>query len=143
IVVQAGDSLAVAMRPADGNDDTVSAAWSRKSAVLGTARVPVGDTLRFLFSPDAAPPAIDTLTIRVGDKHTSVTFRIPVRPNRMPAIDSVSHVSYRGADSPWKTGFLDRVLDFDADTGVVVPSGLAAVLQAGASDPDRELGDCW
>jgi hypothetical protein len=136
LYVQAGDSLAVKAHYADGNDDNLDAAWLRNSAGLGARTLAVSDSLDFRFAPDLSAPIVDTLVMRVGDKDTAVTLRIPVRPNRLPAIDSVFHASYQGGDSLWKAGPFDKVKDFAADTGLVIPAGMATMLQAGVSDPD-------
>lgn len=136
LYVQDGDSLAVKAFYADGNDDNLDAAWLRNSAGLGNRTLSVSDSLEFRFAPDLAAPIVDTLVMRVGDKDTTVTLKIPVRPNRLPAIDSIFHASYKGGDSLWKPGPFDKVLDFASDTGLVIPAGMSTMLQAGVSDPD-------
>ncbi len=136
LYVQTGDSLTVKSRYADANDDTVTAAWLLNSTSLGSTPIPVTDSLRFNFAPDLIAPIIDTLVMRVGDKDTTVTLRVPVRLNRIPTVDSIFHASYKGKDSVWKIGPFDRVKNFAADTGLLIPSGLPTMLQAGVSDPD-------
>jgi hypothetical protein len=136
LYVQAGDSLAVKAFYADGNDDNLDAAWLRNSVSLGARTLSVTDSLDFRFAPDLLAPLVDTLVMRAGDKDTTATLRIPVRANRLPAIDSIFHASYKGKDSLWKAGPFDKVKDFAADTGLVIPAGMSTMLQAGISDPD-------
>jgi hypothetical protein len=136
LYVQEGDSLTVRARYADGNDDTVTAGWLRNSAALGGGRISVADSASFRFSPDNLAPLIDTLVMQAGDKDTTVTFRVPVRLNRTPAVDSIFHASYQAKDSAWTAGPFDRIKDWGADTGLVLPSGLPAMVQAGISDAD-------
>jgi hypothetical protein len=136
LFVQDGDSLGVKAKYADSNDASVTATWLRNSANLGTRTLPSTDSLEFNFAPDQAAPLIDTLVLKVGDKDSTVTLKIPVRPNRLPAVDSVVHVSYQGKDAVWKPGPYDKVKDFASDTGLVIPSGLTTLIQAGISDPD-------
>ena len=134
--IQTGDSLDVKALYSDGNDDSVAAAWLRNSVNLGSRNLSTADSLRFRFAPDLLAPIVDTLVMRVGDKDTTVTLKIPVRPNRLPSIDSVFHASYQGKDSVWKAGPFDKLKDFAADTGLVIPAGMSTMLQAGFSDPD-------
>lgn len=141
IVMQAGDSLSVKARYADGNDDAVTATWLRNSAQLGTRLIPTSDSLIFKFSPDNAAPVIDTIVIRVGDPNITTTLRYAVRPNRMPEIDSIFHSAYKAKDSLWKTGPFDRLRDFVADTGLILPAGLMTVVDLGVSDSDLTFGD--
>ncbi len=141
LVIQSGDSLGVKARYADGNDANLTATWLGNAVQLGTRTLATTDSLTLRFSPDTLPPVIDTLVLKAADKDTSVTFRIPVRLNRTPGIDSVFHLSYQGKDSLLKTGPFDKVKDFNADTGLTVPLGLATVIGGGFSDPDRTAGD--
>ncbi|HKP94863.1 MAG TPA: hypothetical protein VJ385_03800, partial [Fibrobacteria bacterium] len=141
IVLQDGDSLAIRARYADGNDDTVTASWLRNAALLGSRRLPVADSLTFRFSPDGLAPAIDTLAVRAGDKDATVTFKILVRANHTPAVDSIFHVSYRGKDSADKAGPFDVLRNFAADTGLTIPTGLTTVVAGAFSDQDLTAGD--
>ncbi|MEO6096925.1 MAG: hypothetical protein ABIW76_15115 [Fibrobacteria bacterium] len=136
LYVQETDSLTVKARYADGNDDTVTAEWRRNSTTLGGRRFSVADSANFRFSPDNLAPLIDTLAMSVRDKDTMVTLRVPVRVNRTPAVDSVFHASYKAKDSVWNPGPFDRIKNWGADTGLVIPSGLSTLLQAGVSDAD-------
>ncbi|MDQ3001691.1 MAG: hypothetical protein M3Y08_10575 [Fibrobacterota bacterium] len=141
IVVQAGDSLEVKARYTDGNDNNVNASWFRNSVSLGARTLPTIDSVTFRYSPDTLDPQIDTLVAKVGDKDSTVTFRIPVRPNRIPSVDSVWHGAYKSRDSSWKTGPFDKVRSFPADTGLILPVGLMTVVQAAVADPDTLAGD--
>lgn len=136
IYVQAGDSLTVKAAYADANDNSLTATWLKNSAILGTRALPVSDSLVLKFAPDLLAPIIDTLAMKIGDKDTTVTFRILVRPNRIPGIDSVFHASYVSKDGTVMTGPFDKVKDFAADTGLLIPIGLPATLRAGTGDVD-------
>lgn len=139
IVIQEGDSLAVKVRLTDGNDGNVNASWLRNSSILGTSMVPSGDSLVFRFTPDTSPPQVDTLIVRTADKDTTVVYKVLVRSNRLPEVDSATHVSYQGPDSLLKTGPFDKLRNFSADTGLLMPSGLSATVRADVSDPDAAL----
>ena len=141
VVLQLGDSALARVNLADGNDDSLDFAWLRSAASGVNRRVATRDTLTFRFAADIQAPLTDTLTLRVSDRHDSAVFRLPFRPNRLPAIDSVLFAAYKGKDSVRRTGSFDKVKDFAADTGILVPAGLPAVLRAGFSDPDIGLGD--
>ncbi|MEO7425820.1 MAG: hypothetical protein ABI036_11585 [Fibrobacteria bacterium] len=141
IAIQTGDSLTVEIRYADGNDADVSAAWLRNSTQLGTRVLPVGDSLSFRFSPDNLSPAIDTLVASAADEDTTVTFRILVRTNHSPQVDSLFHFSYLAKDGVLKVGPYDQVKDFGSDSGLVVPLALSSVIKGAFSDSDDAVGD--
>jgi hypothetical protein len=141
IVMQAGDSLAVKAKYADGNDDNITAEWLRNSARLGRRVIATTDSLTFRFAPDRANPWIDTLVLSVSDPNVTLTQRFAVRANRAPEVDSIWHAAYKAQDSTWKTGPFDRVADFAADTGLILPAGLLTVVQAALSDSDMIYGD--
>jgi hypothetical protein len=141
IVIQQGDSLALKAAYADVNDDTLTASWLGNSSPLGSLRLPVTDSLRIRYAPDTLAPAVDTLVMRAGDKDTTVSFRIPVRANHLPSIDSVFHLSYEGKDSVLRTGPFDVLRSFATDTGLVIPAGLPTTIKGGFSDRDLTAGD--
>jgi hypothetical protein len=141
IVLQAGDSLSVKAKFHDGNDDSVTGEWALNSVRKGGRALSTSDSLLFKFAPDQAAPWIDTLAVSVSDPNVKATQRFPVRSNRIPDADSVWHGAYKAKDSAWKTGPFDKVRDFAADTGLILPAGLPAVVQAALSDSDMAYGD--
>ncbi|MDB5049206.1 MAG: hypothetical protein JWO30_2277 [Fibrobacteres bacterium] len=141
LVIQDGDSLTLKARYADSNDNSVTATWLRNSVILGSRTLPVTDSVAFRFSPDTLAPAIDTAVAKVGDKDTTVTFRIPVRLNHVPSVDSVYHADYKGKDSILKVGPFDKVRNFATDTGLTIPPGLLTTIGGGFSDVDLTAGD--
>lgn len=136
-----GDVAVIKARFGDLNDDSITVTWRRNALQLGQKKIAAKDTLSVNFPSDTAAPLIDTLTVVAADKDTTVTYRLPLRSNRLPAPDSVWFASYKAKDSTWKTGVFDKVKNFTADTGLIVPSGLSAVLKARSSDPDKAFGD--
>jgi hypothetical protein len=141
LVLQAGDSLSVKAMYHDGNDDSVTGEWAQNGIRKGIRTLATSDSLLFKFAPDLANPWIDTLVLSVADPNVKVTQRFPVRANRIPELDSVWHAAYKAKDSTWKTGPFDKVRDFAADTGLILPAGLMTVVEAAVSDSDMAYGD--
>lgn len=141
IPVQRGDSLRVTVRFADGNDDSLAVDWLRNSTRIGSGKIAVADSLSIGFAPDGTAPWIDTLVLSAADPNAAAVRRFPVRFNRTPEVDSILHARYQGSDSAWRTGPFDRVADFAADTGLILPSGLPSEVEAAVSDSDMAYGD--
>lgn len=141
IVLQTGDTATANLRLGDPNDDTVTFRLKRNNNTVTTRRVAVKDLLTLKIAADTAAPLVDTLTALVFDANDTTAFRFLVRPNRIPALDSLYHASYKGRDSVRLAGPFDVVRNFAADSGIQVPSALPAVLKAGFSDRDLALGD--
>lgn len=141
ILMQAGDSLSVKAKYLDGNDDSVTAEWSVNGNRMARSTRSVSDSLLIRFAPDRINPWIDTLAFTVSDPNATVVQRFPIRANRVPELDSVWHGSYKAKDSTWKTGPFDKVKDFAADTGLILPAGLMTVVQTALSDSDMVYGD--
>ena len=140
LVVQVGDTLTVRGTYTDGNDANVATLWRRNSTADVVKTIPTTDTLTFKFPADTVVPLIDTLTIGVGDKDTTVFFKLLTRTNRIPTIDSIVHSAYKFKDSTWKIGPFDKNKSL-TDTGLIVPSGLPTVLDVSVSDQDLALSD--
>ena len=141
VVGQIGDTLTFNGTYTDGNDDTLTVAWKKNGTLAISKKIANIDTLTFKFPIDTVAPFIDTVTFTVGDKDTTVSFRLLVRPNRIPTVDTLAHTAYKFKDSTWRTGPFDRIKNFGSDTGLIVPSGLLTVLEAGISDRDLSFGD--
>jgi hypothetical protein len=139
--LQIGDVAKVNVRFGDPNDDSTTIRLVRNGVQLINQKVSVKDTLSIDVHADTLAPIVDTMLMIASDKDTSVTYKLLLRTNRLPAPDSVYLAAYRAKDLSWKTGSFDKIKDFAADTGLIVPSGLPAVLKAKASDPDKLLGD--
>lgn len=141
LVLQLGDTATALVRLGDRNDDTVTLRVLRNGANILDRRAAVRDLQTFRFAADTASPLVDTLTLLAIDKDTAAALSFLLRPNRLPAVDSVWLAAFTDKQGARQAGPFDAVRDFAADSGLQVPHGLPAVLRTGWSDADRTFGD--
>lgn len=133
--VHAGDSLRLRATVSDVNDDTVTLGLKKVGGSSIPARIATGAVASFVIPPPTTAGATDAWLLQTGDPDTTLDFRLYLKVNYPPVLDSLWLASYQLRDGSRKSGG-GNLRVFSGTPGLLVPAQVPALLRAAARDLD-------